>query len=46
MKGRRVVITGMGMVSPLGHTVEQTWAAILAGQSGVRPIDFFDATPF
>ncbi|MEE3322436.1 MAG: beta-ketoacyl synthase N-terminal-like domain-containing protein, partial [Pseudomonadota bacterium] len=33
---RRVVITGMGMVSPLGDGVESNWAALTAGQSGIR----------
>ncbi len=36
MKGRRVVITGMGMVSPLGLTVADTWKKVLAGQSGIH----------
>lgn len=43
---RRVVITGLGMVSPLGHNVEDTWKAILQGRSGVRPISSFDASAF
>jgi len=41
---RRVVITGMGMVTSLGHTVEATWQSIVAGKSGVALIDHFDAT--
>lgn len=41
---KRVVVTGMGMISPLGNTVETTWNAILAGQSGVAPITRFDAS--
>lgn len=44
MSKRRVVVTGMGMVSPLGHEVESTWQAILAGKSGVTRIDHFDAS--
>jgi 3-oxoacyl-[acyl-carrier-protein] synthase II len=43
---RRVVITGMGMISPLGHTVADTWAQITAGVSGVGPITRFDASKF
>ncbi len=40
---RRVVITGMGVISPLGHNVTDTWAAIRAGKSGIGPITRFDA---
>ncbi|HUQ43823.1 MAG TPA: beta-ketoacyl-ACP synthase II [Candidatus Limnocylindria bacterium] len=40
--GRRVVVTGMGAVSALGNDVASTWAALLAGTSGVRTIDAFD----
>ncbi|HEY7827526.1 MAG TPA: beta-ketoacyl-ACP synthase II [Candidatus Limnocylindrales bacterium] len=39
---RRVVVTGMGAVSAVGLGVEQTWAGLVAGQSGVRTIDIFD----
>lgn len=46
MNGRRVVVTGLGMVSPLGLTVEETWNNLLAGQSGVAPIESFDASQF
>lgn len=41
---RRIVITGIGMLSPLGNTVDTTWQAILAGKSGVAPITRFDAS--
>jgi len=41
---RRVVITGLGMVSPLGANVETTWKNILAGESGAGPITKFDAS--
>jgi len=41
---RRVVVTGLGMVTPLGHDVESTWQAIVAGKSGVALIDHFDAS--
>ncbi len=44
MNRQRVVITGLGMVSPLGHTVAATWPAILAGKSSVAAIDHFDAS--
>jgi 3-oxoacyl-[acyl-carrier-protein] synthase II len=43
---RRVVITGMGVISPLGVTVDQFWERLLAGESGVAPIARFDATGF
>lgn len=46
MKGRRVVVTGMGMVSPLGHNVKDTWNALLAGKSGAAPIETFAAEAF
>jgi len=41
---RRVVITGMGTINALGHNLEETWAALLAGTSGVGPITLFDAS--
>ena len=43
---RRVVITGLGCVSPVGNTVTDAWNSILAGQSGIATITKFDATPF
>ncbi len=43
MAQRRVVVTGMGCVSPLGLDVEQSWAGCVAGQSGIGPITKFDA---
>ena len=42
--GRRVVVTGLGTVNPLGRDVESFWAAALAGRSGVRQIRAFDAS--
>lgn len=44
MSKRRVVVTGMGMLTSLGHDVESTWQAILAGKSGVDVVDHFDAS--
>ncbi len=41
---RRVVVTGMGMVSPLGNDVASSWSAALAGESGIVPITAFDAS--
>ena len=46
MIGRRVVVTGMGMLSPLGNTVDTTWENILAGKSGMAPIESFDVSAF
>jgi len=43
---RRVVVTGLGMVSPLGNTVASTWEGIVAGRSGAKPISTFDASAF
>jgi 3-oxoacyl-[acyl-carrier-protein] synthase II len=43
---RRVVVTGLGTLTPLGNTVADTWAAALAGKSGIGPITRFDATGF
>src|SRR6056300_2063256 len=44
MNMRRVVVTGLGMVSPLACGVEETWSRLLAGQSGAGPITRFDAS--
>lgn len=43
---RRVVVTGMGMVTPLGHDLESTWSALREGRSGVGKITLFDASTF
>src|SRR6185436_3282299 len=43
---KRVVVTGVGLVSALGIGTDETWKAILAGQSGVAPITRFDTTAF
>jgi len=44
--GQRIVITGMGSVTPLGLSVEETWRNLIAGKSGIRPIFIFDASTF
>jgi 3-oxoacyl-[acyl-carrier-protein] synthase II len=41
---KRVVVTGIGCISPLGLNVDETWAALLAGKSGAGPITHFDAS--
>lgn len=46
MKTRRVAITGLGLISPLGNTVASTWEGILAGRSGIGPIDSFDISGY
>lgn len=46
MTRRRVVITGMGMLTPVGNNVQDSWEAILAGRSGAALIDSFDTSPF
>ncbi|KOO03751.1 beta-ketoacyl-ACP synthase II [Vibrio nereis] len=46
MSKRRVVVTGMGMLSPVGNTVESSWKALLDGQSGIVDIDHFDTENF
>ncbi len=46
MSRRRVVVTGLGCVSPVGNTVDTAWANLLAGQSGIGLITKFDASTF
>src|SRR5574343_454884 len=46
MSRRRVVVTGLGCISPAGNTVETAWANLLAGQSGIDLITRFDASTF
>jgi len=43
---RRVVVTGVGLVTPVGIGLEETWSALLAGKSGAAPITIFDASDF
>ena len=43
---RRVVVTGVGLISPVGIGTEETWAALLKGESGIAPIQLFDASQF
>ncbi|NOQ35349.1 MAG: beta-ketoacyl-ACP synthase II [Methylococcaceae bacterium] len=46
MSTRRVVITGLGAITPLANTVSETWDGIINGKSGISPIDSFDISPF
>lgn len=46
MAKRRVVVTGMGIVSPVGSTVETAWTNILAGRSGIGPVTAFDVSAY
>jgi 3-oxoacyl-[acyl-carrier-protein] synthase II len=42
----QVVVTGVGAVTPVGHTVQETWSAVVNGRSGIGPITLFDASGF
>ena len=46
MTRRRVVITGLGLISPVGNPVEEGWANLVAGRSGIDTITKFDASAF
>jgi len=46
MPRRRVVVTGLGLVTPVGNSVEESWSNILAGKSGIAPIEHFDTSGF
>ncbi|MAR92905.1 MAG: beta-ketoacyl-[acyl-carrier-protein] synthase II [Pseudomonadales bacterium] len=46
MVSRRVVITGMGAVTPLGNSVQQTWQNLVAGKSGIAPIENYDVSTY
>lgn len=46
MTARRVVITGLGLITPVGNSVPEAWSALRDGQSGIRSIEHFDASEF
>ncbi|MBK1726431.1 beta-ketoacyl-ACP synthase II [Halorhodospira neutriphila] len=46
MDDQAVVVTGLGIVSPVGNTAEQAWSAVTSGQSGIRPITEFDPSAY
>ena len=46
MSNRRVVVTGLGMLTPLGNTVDSTWVAIQNGKTGIGPIEHFNVSDF
>ena len=46
MEPRRVVVTGLGALTPIGNTLSEYWAGLLAGRSGAAPITYFDPTLF
>ena len=45
-ENKRIVVTGLGVVSPVGSTLDSFWSAILAGQNGIVPITYFDTSAF
>ena len=46
MSRRRVVVTGLGLISPVGNTVAEGWANLIAGKTGIANITKFDASNF
>ncbi len=46
MSRKRVVVTGMGMLTPVGNSVSETWSNILNGKSGIAPLEHFDTSAF
>ena len=45
-EARRVVVTGLGAVTPVGNCVAETWSSLLAGRSGIDTISLFDTSGF
>ena len=46
MKDRRVVVTGLGILSPVGNNIKEAWTTILDGKSGVSDISYFDTSSY
>jgi len=46
LKERRVVITGMGIISPVGNRLEEAWTNVCEGNSGIQVVDDFDTSAF
>ena len=46
MTKRRVMVTGLGLISPIGSSVEASWAGATEGRSGIGPIERFDVSAF
>ena len=46
MKPRRVVVTGLGALTPIGNNISSFWQGLISGRSGAAPITYFDASKF
>jgi len=46
MSDRRVVVTGLGLITPIGNDIKTFWENLVAGKSGIRKISLFDASIF
>ena len=46
MSKRRVVVTGLGIIAPVGNDLQSAWDSVVAGRSGIGPIDSFDVSDF
>ena len=46
MNNRRVVITGMGVITPIGNTIDEFWQGACSGKNGIGPITVFDASQY
>ena len=46
MQARRVVVTGIGALTPIGNNLREYWSALISGKSGAAPITLFDAKNF